>query len=313
MDFKKLMSAQISKSRPVANGENTSSKYLRRAELEAERQARYVEDQQRLAAEKEERLSKKRKLDEEEAEQNAQRELKLQRLAAESKARREAKELEEEQARRRRLGLPPLPENGAEDPSAVPEGFEDVPDDELRLKLRGLHQPASVFAETHSARLHRYYKLVKKEVSRPQLSKGPIPSTLEPVAERDMLIPDSVPAKDKIDDVKFLYRQLASYFTLLLTEWSIMLSQRDEAIQASASGRAAYASYKIVLSDLTPMYRRMESNTIEADLIPPLFIVLCVYFPKLRYAIFEGDRRYGITEDSEDAQTVSAGTESKVQ
>jgi hypothetical protein len=42
-------------------------------------------------------------------------------------------------------------------------------------------------------------------------------------------------------------------------------------------------------------------------------IVLCVYFPKLRYAIFEGDRRYGTTEDSEDVQTVSAGTESKVQ
>ena len=269
MDFKKLMSAQISKSKPATNGETASAKYLRRADLEAERQARYAEDQRRLEAEKEERLAKKRRLEEDDAEQNAEREAKLKRMAVESKVRREAREQEEERARRKRLGLPDLPEVKAEDAAPLPEGMEDILDDELRTMLRDIGEPASLYDESHTARLQRYYKLKKKDLG-PQMSKGPIPTTLAPIDEKDMLIPETMPSKEKIEDVKFLYRRLASYFTLLLTEWSVMLSQRDEATKASGSGRAAYNSYSTVLSDLTPLYRRMESNTIEADLIPPL-------------------------------------------
>lgn len=270
MDFKKLMSAQISKSKPVTNGENSTAKYLRRADVEAQREARYAEDQRRLEADKEERLAKKRRLEEEESESNAQREAKLKRLAADSRIRREARDREEEQARRRRLGLPELSDTLDQAGEAIPEGIEDIPDDELRQHLRDMVQPASVFGESHASRLNRYHELRSKQLSRPTLSHGPIPSALEPVEEKDMLIPDTVPSKAKLGEVKFLYRQLASYLTLLLTEWSVMLSERDAAIKSSNSGRAAYASYTTVLSDLTPLFRRMESNTIEEDLIPPL-------------------------------------------
>lgn len=85
-----------------------------------------------------------------------------------------------------------------------------------------------------------------------------------------MLIPETLPAKDDVEGIRFLYRQLGSYFTLLLTEWAVMLSQRDEATQSSGSGRAAYNSYLTVVSDLTNMFRKMEAETLEPELRSPL-------------------------------------------
>jgi pre-mRNA-splicing factor 18 len=264
MDFKKLMSAQISKAKST---NNAGSKYMRRADIEAERQAKYAEEQQRLEEEREQRLSKKRKLEEDDAEQNAIREAKLKKIAEESRVRREAREREEENARRRRLALPLLADKVEGEETPLPEGVEDIPDDELRLKLRNMNQPVALFDETHTARLKRYDALT---TTKALIYKGPIPTTLQPVKEKGVLLPEKVDSTDDIDKTKFIYRQLASYFTLLLTEWSIMLSQRDEATKSSGTGRAAYNSYLTVLSDLTPMFRRMENDTVEPDLIPPL-------------------------------------------
>lgn len=270
MDFKKLMTAQISKSKPTANGDS-KNKYVRKAEAESTRQAKYEEDQRRIEAEREERAAKKRKLEEDDAEQNALREAKLKKLGEESKIRREEQEREEERARRRRLGLPELPEAKDEEDVALPLDVDDIADDELRSKLRDVGEPVALFDESHDARLKRYYVLTGKDLTKkPQLSKGPIPSTLKPVDEKDMLIPETLPGKEDDDGIRFLYRQLGSYFTLLLIEWAVMLSQRDAATQSSASGRAAYNSYLTVISDLTTMFRKMESETLEPELRPPL-------------------------------------------
>jgi pre-mRNA-splicing factor 18 len=282
MDFKKLMSAQISKSKPATNGDS-KNKYLRRAEIEAERQAKYEEEQRRLDTEREERAAKKRKLEEADAEQNSLREAKMQKFAEESKIRRETQEREEERARRRRLGLPDLPEPKDEDEDQTQVDVEDVPDDELRSKLRNLGEPVVLYGESHVARLQRYYVLTGKSlITKPQMTKGPIPSTLQPVEEKDMLIPEQLPVKDDTDGIMFVYRQLASYFTLLLTEWSVMLAQRDEATSSSATGRTAYNSYLTVLADLTTMYRKMESNTLEHDLLPMLCEIVR-YIQKRQY------------------------------
>ena len=157
MDFKALMSAQISKSKqsnttkpqyPTPSKSpspdtSTSSKYTRRADLEAAREAAYVAEQERLHSEREERAAKKRKFEEDEAEKNARREEKLRRLAEESKRRRENEEMEEERRRRKRLGLPDVDEQNKIEDGAAGDGengqdAEDIPDEELRSKLRGL-------------------------------------------------------------------------------------------------------------------------------------------------------------------------------
>lgn len=74
MDFASLMSAQISKAKAHAPTESAASKYKRRADLEAERQANYAVEQEKTERKKEERLSKKRRLDDDEAERVAIRE-----------------------------------------------------------------------------------------------------------------------------------------------------------------------------------------------------------------------------------------------
>ncbi|KIX07880.1 uncharacterized protein Z518_02534 [Rhinocladiella mackenziei CBS 650.93] len=288
MDFKSLMSAQIAKSKPQPSksaapsrspNSNSAStnKYLRRADLEAAREAAYAAERAKLEAEREERAAKKRKLAEEEAERNAIREEKKRRLAEESRRRREEEEREEERKRRKRLGLPELPpetkalEGGeATSTSTTRPETKDIPDEELRRKLRALEEPASLFDEDHAARLQRYYTLTDNALtSKPKLGDGPIPTTLEPVPEKDMLLPATMPAKDT-PEYSFLYRQLASYFTLLLREWSIALSQRDHDVKASSSGKAAYNSYLVVLKDLTPLFRHLERGDLDTDLLEPI-------------------------------------------
>ncbi|EHY56514.1 hypothetical protein ABEF92_005411 [Exophiala dermatitidis] len=305
MDFKSLMAAQIAKAKPAASpspppqsspsptpdASTTTTKYVRRAELEAARQAAYAAEQARIEAERAERAAKKRKLEEEEAERKAIREEKRRKLAEESRRRREEQEREEERKRRKRLGLPDLPppntNNHDQQPSssttdqpsasaaAVDGDQEDIPDDELRQKLRDLNEPATLFDETHSARLQRYRRRLKASqmavATKPKITDGPIPTTLEPVPEKDMLLPSSstLPAPNTPEH-EFLYRQLASWFTLVLTEWSIALSQRDAAVRASSSGKAASSSYQQVLKDLTPLFRRFERRDLEPDLLEPI-------------------------------------------
>ncbi|RMZ81824.1 hypothetical protein DV738_g2007, partial [Chaetothyriales sp. CBS 135597] len=190
MDFKSLMAAQISKAKSVPSktattSTTTTTKFVRRADIEAERQKAYAEEQARLEAEREERAAKKRKLEEEEAERVAQR---------------------------------------------------------------------------------------------------PIPTKLEPVEEKEMLLPDEPvrPSAMGKEAVALLYRQIASYLTLLLSEWATALSLRPREVKESTSGRAAYQSYTAVLRDLTPLYRKLEDQTLDPDLLPPLCEII-LHIQKRQY------------------------------
>ncbi|KAL9123705.1 MAG: hypothetical protein Q9217_006891, partial [Psora testacea] len=107
MDFASLMSAEISKSKSPPSAESTK-KYLKKAELEAQRQEAYLQEQTSLQREREAKLQQKRKRDEEEAFKKQERDEKRRRLAEESRIRREEEEAREEAARRKRLGLPEL-------------------------------------------------------------------------------------------------------------------------------------------------------------------------------------------------------------
>ncbi|EXJ61829.1 hypothetical protein A1O7_02259 [Cladophialophora yegresii CBS 114405] len=293
MDFKSLMSAHIAKSKPKPTPSPSTSptpeaataniKYLRRAELEAARQAAYVAEQERIQAEREERAAKKRKLEAEEQDKAARREEKLRRLAEESKRRREEEEREEERKRRKRLGLPDLVDGqkAIEDGSAADVDrvgiSEDIADDELRSKLRDLHEPTSLFDEDHSARLKRYYALIRQKAltkASKSMTKGPVPTTLEPLPEKDLLLPETIPEATSSPERTFLYRQVASYFTLLLTEWARALNERTDQVKQSSSGKQAYQAYLTVLRDLTPLFRQLESGSLDHSLLASICKIL---------------------------------------
>ena len=270
MDFASLMKSQIKgKSLSATNVTSGAPKYQRKADIEAERQRTYAAEQARAEAERQERLAKKRKFEADEADQASVREVKMQKLAEENKKRREEQEREDERQRRKRLGLPELPESEAEDGTgALADEEEDIQDDELRSKLRNLNEPASLFGDDHIARVRRYYATVRRALI-PILSQGPIPTTLAPLPEAELLIAETLPKANTTDSAQ-VYRQLASYFTLLLTEWATALAARDSATKQSQSGKAAYNSYLTVLSDLTPMFRQLETSSLAPDLLPPL-------------------------------------------
>jgi len=281
MDFASLMAKEISKAKqsaipPTSTGDSSGNgqekKYIRRGELEAAREKAYYEEQEKLRREREERLAQKRKLEEEEAERKREREAKMRRLAEESRKRREAEEAAKERERRRRLGLPELPpkpaseEGSSKEGTPLPEDEEDIPDDELIQKLREMDEPAKLFGESHQARLRRYRRLVRRSLTPQQrLSEGPIPTTLELVPEAEMKVPRHVP-KDA-EGRKFLFRQLASYFTLVLKEWEIAMSKRDQTVKQSFQGRQAYNAMVQSRENMKPLFRKFEKGDLEDSIL----------------------------------------------
>jgi pre-mRNA-splicing factor 18 len=281
MDFASLMSAQISKSKstsPPSDAQSPSastSKYLKRSELEAQRQAAYVAEQARLDKEREERLAKKRKLEEEEADRDRAREEKKRRLAEESRRRREEEEARQERMRRKRLGLPELPgRDGSKEGTPLEDGEEDIVEEELLTKLRALGEPAVLFGESHAARLRRYKKLTRRALT-PKLSDGPIPTTLELVDEAEMKVPNSVPAKGT-KERDFLFRQLASYFTMVLREWEQALGRREASVKESFQGKAAYNAMVQSRENMRPLFKKFEKGDLEDGVLTPVVeIVRC--------------------------------------
>jgi pre-mRNA-splicing factor 18 len=268
MDFASLMSKEISKSSAAA-----PKKYLKRAELEAEREAAYIASQRALQTEREEKAAKKRKLEEEEAARNQEREAKRKRLAEESRKRREEEDERKEKARRKRLGLPDLPpkpvDGSSKEDTPLPEGEEDIYDDDLINKLRALNEPARLFGESHKSRLRRYRRLTNAaKDSSPALTPGPIPTSLLPVPEADMKLPAALPTDPA--GLTFLYRQLASYFTLVLTEWEIALSQRPESVKGSFQGKAAYTAMVQAKENMRPLFKRFERGDLEIGVLAPV-------------------------------------------
>lgn len=283
MDFASLMSTAIQSSAsplsPTTNSSSSSnapsqpekhSKFLKRSELEAQRQAAYLKEQQELAAAREAKLAQKRKRDDEEAERNALREVKKQRLAEESRLRREDEEAKKERARRKRLGLPELPPKGSlglEGSKEQATEAEDIPDEELLQKLRALNEPAILFGETHLQRLKRYTSLLTLS-SAPKLSTGPIPTSLALLPEASIRVPKTVP-KDQ-EGREYLFRQLASYFSLLLSEWARALSARATSVKESTQGRAAENAMLQSLANMRPLFKKFEAGDLPDSILSPI-------------------------------------------
>lgn len=271
MDFAKLMSAHIKKGKEsTAPTESKDKKYLKRSEIEAQRQAAYQAEQEAAEKSRREKLEKKRKAEEEEAEREVERQEKRRRLAEESRRIREEEEEAEERKRRKRLGLPDLPprrQEGEEEGSSVAEA-DDIEDDDLVAKLRALDEPARLFGETHKQRLKRYKKRVGADSLAAMMTDGPIPTTLQLVPEKDMKVEPKVP-EDK-NDREFLFRQLASYFTMVLKEWGITLARRDQDVKESYQGKQAHAAMVQARENMRPLFKKLEKFDLADSILEPV-------------------------------------------
>lgn len=261
MDFAALMSKEISKARKAspAKDDELPKKYQKRADIEAERRAAYQAEQDRLRAEKEAKAAAKRKREEDEAEAAREREEKRRRLAEESRRRREEQEAAEERARRKRLGLPEVPHEKEADGEATPDE-DDIPEEELMERLREMGEPAKLFGETHKGRLRRYKK------ASTVLSAGPIPTTLQLVEEKDMKVPETVPTDP--EGKKYLFRQLASYFSMVLSAWQAALDKEEP--RDTFASKTAYNAMVQSRINMVPLFRKFENGDLEDSILTPI-------------------------------------------
>lgn len=282
------MTAEISKTKDNSSANTTAEaattittkKYLRRAEIESQRQEAYLEEQASLQRGREAKAHQKRKIEEEESTRARAREEKRRRLAHESRIRREEEEATKERARRKRLGLSDLTlpssstsssnskskDGGAADGNPAAEQ-EDIPDAELIALLRKLGEPAILFDESHRARLRRYRRLISPSTPRPTLSATPIPTTLSLLPAHLSLVPSTLPPPS---ERAYLYRQLASYFTTVLTEWGVALAQRDDKVKESFQGKAAEMAMNQSRENMRPLFRRFERADVEEGILEPV-------------------------------------------
>ncbi|KAL8860825.1 MAG: hypothetical protein Q9178_002855 [Gyalolechia marmorata] len=278
MDFASLMSSEISKKSsptisPSAAG--PTRPFLKRADLEAQRQQAYLDEQAALQRERETKLIQKRKRDEEEVTRSRDRDEKRRRLAEESRLRREEEEDKKERARRKRLGLPELPpRDGIEEASPLAKGEDDISESDLISKLRSIKEPITLFGETHKQRLRRYGRLTAASTTlATKVSSGPISTSLDPIPESEMLVPSTLPPP-KTRERTFIFRQLSSYFNMLLKEWSRALYTRPESVKQSFQGKAALGAMEQSLANLRPLFQKMESETLEESILEPVLEIV---------------------------------------
>ncbi|XXG96460.1 hypothetical protein Hte_002743 [Hypoxylon texense] len=289
MDFAALMSKEIAKAKkPTTTAEESSSsssatskKYMRRAEIEAQREAAYRAEQKALEEKRAAKVAEKRKREEEAAEEARTREDKRRRLEEETRRRRQEQAAEEERLRRKRLGLPELPredstengsrEGGAEGGSSS-SSEDDIPEEQLVARLRELGHPATLFGETHRAKLRRYRRLTTVVTS------GPIPTTLRLVDEKDMKVDAGAIPQDKAGR-QYLFRQLASYFTMVLREWEAALAREERSRGGGDTGAASGATFasKAAVSamvssrdNMVPLFRKFEKGELDDDILKPV-------------------------------------------
>jgi hypothetical protein len=121
---------------------------------------------------------------------------------------------------------------------------DDIEDAVLVGRLREMGEPARLFGEGHRQRLRRFRRLGMV------MTRGPIPTTLELVEERDMKVDKVPPVEDK-EARKWLYRQLASYFTMVLREWEDALSREEK--RDTFASKAAFGAMVQSKENMTPV------------------------------------------------------------
>ncbi|KFY85431.1 hypothetical protein V500_08432 [Pseudogymnoascus sp. VKM F-4518 (FW-2643)] len=257
MDFAALMSKEISKAKAPASATPDGKKYKKRADEEADRQAAYAAHQAQLEKDRVARETQKRKREEEEAEAKEEREEKRRRLAEESKIRREKEEKEEEARRRKRVGLPELVEKEKEE--VVDD--DDIVEAELVGLLEEIGEPTSLPGENHRQKVRRYRRVTTV------MTTGPIPTSLKLVDEKDMKV-EKMPPPEDVEATKWLYRQLASYFTMVLKEWEDALLREDK--RDTFASKAAYNAMAQSKQNMTPLFRKFEKGDLDVGILEPV-------------------------------------------
>ena len=270
MDFASLMSKELARGSPVtskAASSTTTAKnapttnrdptestaYLKKGEVEKQREEAYLKEQESSRIDREEKAKRKRQIEEDEATRRQERDEKRRRLAEESRKRREEEEAKKERARRKRLGLPEIPSSASKEE----EGDGSI----TTTAANALQTDTSLSVDSDP-------------VLAAQQKDLPIPTTLLLLPESSLRVPSKPPPKDDPSSLPYLYRQLTSYFTLLLRAWRDALASRPASVSSSSSGKQALAAYTSSLTNLRPLFTHFERSSLPHHLLAPLLEIV---------------------------------------
>jgi len=272
--FASILSSEIARKKGATKTDNTASatsetpKYLKRADLEKQRQDEYLASQARLEAERAERAAKKRKA-EDEASLAHERSLEKKRRIREEKdkAKQEAEEQEAEE-RKIKERLAKANSGIADDTDANNESkpdIENMDEETLRARLRELSQPVRLFGESHLQRLKRFHNLLHPESlqnSNSTSHQSSRPASPPPLTGGQLLINPADVSKDPT----LVYRQLLGWFNLVLSEWSKALSERSIEIKESYQGKQATGAMKQAVEYMEPLFRHLKRRDLDEEI-----------------------------------------------
>ncbi|KAF7528972.1 hypothetical protein G7054_g10017 [Neopestalotiopsis clavispora] len=90
------------------------------------------------------------------------------------------------------------------------------------------------------------------------------------VDEKDMKVDGTMP-KGK-EARRYLFRQLASYFTMVLREWELALAQEDR--RDTFESRAAVNAMVQSRENMVPLFRKLEKDDLDDDILEPVIEIV---------------------------------------
>ncbi|KAK9378237.1 uncharacterized protein V2V93DRAFT_402238 [Kockiozyma suomiensis] len=261
MDLSALLAKEIAKKKAAAVSAQASSastsadppKYLRRADIEAQRAKQYREEQDKRERARQLEQEQRRREKEEEEER---REKKRVEAAEKYLARKRAQEELEEQERRVKKSKKggQLLENidKKDDESSKTAELENASEEQLVERLRQVQEPARLFDESREERIRR---LLRAETRAAKKSATPE----QRLAEVEMVIEE-----DHLDDEDKINMQIEKYIRYLLREWEKMLLSREN------TPEQAFATLEQTKTNLGPLLSRLEHKSLHNDIRPRL-------------------------------------------
>ncbi|KAF8978522.1 mRNA splicing protein prp18 [Entomortierella lignicola] len=277
-----LIEQSIAKKRSAveAIAGTTKKKYVRRGDLEKQREQEYLAEQERERKEKEEREQKLAQ----------EKELKLKNIdAVKESSSTPSPETPQSSTSSPAPDSPSLSSSllasTTAEATAMAATF-NIPPEEVVRRLRARGQPIRLFAETDQQRKIRLRALELVE-DRSEGQRNDFMRALENAEtglHLEALGKDSKDKKNKVDPTKDLdtseisiellskdqdklYVLIYTYFKRLLREWEQDLDQRPDEIKRSTAGKLATATRAQSAEYLKPFFKQLRQKSLEPDVL----------------------------------------------
>jgi pre-mRNA-splicing factor 18 len=267
MDFAAILASEISKKRKDTPNIATATadvppakKYLKRSELEAQRQAEYQRKQQELNAQRTAKSEEKLRQEAHAAARREESREKQQRLADERRAKREEDEKQKliEAEKKKKI------DGNGKDGGDLDKEEREMTDGEAIAKLREMGYPARLFGESTVGRLKRCRRIMATREAKEMEKEIDLAPLLN---EEEMRID-----LEKIKmEPELVYRQLDSWFRLVMLEWRKALDERPLAVKESFLGKKAADAMLQADEYMKPLFKHFR----QRDLRPNVFEKVC--------------------------------------